>query len=47
MEHLLYENYSAKIWALAGSTLTLSFSRQRDYITLYSICIVRDVGQVF
>jgi hypothetical protein len=29
MEHLLYgcENYSAKIWALAGRVLTLSLSR--------------------
>jgi hypothetical protein len=35
MEHLLYgcENYSAKIWAMAGKVLTLSLSRHSgDYI---------------
>jgi hypothetical protein len=35
MEHLLYgcENYSAKIWALAGRVLTLSLSRHSgDFI---------------
>jgi hypothetical protein len=35
MEHLLYgcENYSAKIWALAGQVLTLSLSRHSgDFI---------------
>jgi hypothetical protein len=35
MEHLLYgcENYSAKVWAMAGKVLTLSLSRHSgDFI---------------
>jgi hypothetical protein len=35
MEHLLYgcENYSAKIWELAGKSMTLAISRHTgDYI---------------